>query len=301
MNAETLARRSNSSILIAASCAVVGLAAATARAEIVYGVTQTQTLVTWDSASPNNILGGVALNGLQSNEVIRGIDFRPATGQLYALGSTSRLYTVNIANGAATQVGAVLPTPLNGSNFGFDFNPQIDRIRVVSNQNQNLVLHPDTGAQTAATAVFFGNADVNFGVDPNVVHSAYSNNFAGTGSTQLYGIDTNLDILVTQANSAGTLGTVGSIGADINEIGGFDISGVTGLAYAVTMDVNLSRSTFWTINLATGQGTMVGMIGQVGGGEIITAMSVTGAPVPAPAALGLLATAGWVSRRRRSA
>jgi uncharacterized protein (TIGR03382 family) len=130
-----------------------------------------------------------------------------------------------------------------------------------------------------------------------VVSSAYSNNFAGTGSTQLYGIDTNLNILVTQANSAGTLATVGPVGADLTEIGGFDISGLTGIAYATTQDVTLSRSTFWTINLATGQGTMVGMIGAIGGGEVITAMTLA---VPGPGALAVAAF-GLVGlgRRRR--
>jgi len=267
-------------------------------AELVWGVTASQTLITWDSAAPNAILTGTALSGLQSGEVIRGIDFRPATGQMFALGSMNRLYTINTASGAATQVGPVFTTALNGSNFGFDFNPQIDRIRVVSNANQNMVLNPDTGLQAAPTPtnLFYGAADPNVGTDPNVVFSAYTNNFAGTGSTQLYGIDTNLDILVTQANSAGTLGTVGPVGTDLTEIGGFDISGLTGIAYATTQDVTLSRSTFWTINLATGQGTMVGMIGAIGGGEVVTAMTVA---VPGPGELAVAALGVFAFGRRR--
>ena len=133
------------------------------------------------------------------------------TGSCTALGSFSRLYTVNTTTGAASLVGA-LGLALNGTAFGFDFNPSIDRIRVVSESDRNYVLHPDTGIATQVTNLFYGPADPNFGVNPNVVGSAYSNNIAGTPTTQLYGIDTNLDILVTQANSAGTLGTVGPIG-----------------------------------------------------------------------------------------
>jgi hypothetical protein len=87
--------------------------------------------------------------------------------------------------------------------------------------------------------------------------------------------------------------TVGSIGADLTDLGGFDISGMTGLAYAVVRDNLLARSTFWRIDLATGQGTM---IGEIGGGSIITAMAV----VPAP---GTLALGGFIclaaARRRR--
>ena len=164
-------------------------------------------LLSWDSAAPGSILSGSFVAGLQSNETIVGIDFRPATGELYALGTSSRLYTLNTANGNATAVGAPFAPPLNGFNFGFDFNPTIDRIRVVAETNKNTVLNPITGAvQLSATDLAFGPADPNFGVDPNVVSSAYSNNFVGAATTQLYGIDTALDILVTQANNAGTLG-----------------------------------------------------------------------------------------------
>ena len=39
---------------------------------------------------------------MQSSENILSIDYRPATGQLYALGSTSRLYIINEKSGLAT-------------------------------------------------------------------------------------------------------------------------------------------------------------------------------------------------------
>lgn len=264
-----------------------------ASAEVVYGVTQQQRLVSWNSNAPGAILTGVSISGLQVNEDILGIDLRPATGELFALGSFNRLYRVNPMNGQATQIGGVFSTPLNGSNFGFDFNPVIDRIRVVSNANNNYVLNPSTGGITVATSLFFGAGDANNGMDPNVVHSAYTNAFAGATSTQLYGLDTGLDVLVTQANSAGTLGTVGSLGADLTELGGFDISGATGIAYATVRDNVQVRSTFWTINLQTGAASMVG---EIGGGEIITAMTVVPSPGALGAALGLTAL---VARRRR--
>ena len=279
---------------IAIPCALlVSMAAGSAHAELVYGVTQQQSLVRWDSAAPNALLSGMSIWGMQQNEVVLGIDLRPATGEIYALGSFNRLYTLNRMNGQAMPVGVTFSTPLNGSNFGFDFNPMIDRIRVVSNTNNNYVLNPNTGAlQAVATNVFYAAGDVNAGMDPNIVHSAYSNNRVGTTSTQLFGLDSGLDMLVKQANSAGTLNSVGSVGTDITELGGFDISGMTNMAYAVIRDNAQTRSTFWTVNLMTGQGMMVG---QIGGGEIITAMTV----VPAPASLGLFGLAGLAAARRR--
>ena len=47
----------------------------------------------------------LAITGLQSGENIISIDYRPATGQLYGLGSTSRLYVINETSGLATPLG----------------------------------------------------------------------------------------------------------------------------------------------------------------------------------------------------
>jgi hypothetical protein len=272
-----------------------------ASAELIYGIAavgNSTALLSWDSSAPGSILSGSFVAGLQSNETIVGIDFRPATGQLYALGTSSRLYTLNTANGAASAVAGAFAPPLNGFNFGFDFNPVIDRVRTVAETNKNTVLNPITGAvQLSATDLFFGPADPNFGVDPNVVNSAYTNNFVGAGATQLYGIDTALDILVTQANNAGTLGTVGPLGINATGVGGFDISGTTGIAYASLLPSGSSQSNLYSINLLTGAATN---LGQIDGGVIITAISVAPAiPEPATLALAGMALAAIPLVRRR--
>src|SRR5436305_13648743 len=53
-------------------------------------------------APPQN---GVAITGWQPAEVSQGIAVRPATGELYLVGSSSRLYRLNPATGVATAVG----------------------------------------------------------------------------------------------------------------------------------------------------------------------------------------------------
>lgn len=265
---------------------------ASANAELVYGVTDNQSLVRFDSATPETIIGASFLTGLQQNEQILGIDFRPATGELYGLGSFNNLYVIDVTDGAASLVGSGFSDSLNGSSFGFDFNPTIDRIRVVSEADQNLVLNPNTGGSTAVTSLFYAPGDPNEGMDPNIAGSAYTNNFAGATTSQLYGIDTGLDVLVTQANSAGTLETVGSLGVDLNDVLGFDISGASGTAFASVEAVGLSRSTFWTIDLATGAASQ---IGEVGGGAVVTSIAV----VPAPSAAGLVFVSALVGTRAR--
>jgi hypothetical protein len=279
-------------VVACAGMAGLALLAAPASGELVYGVSSTQGLVSFNSAAPGTILSNMSISGLQAGETIRGIDFRPANGGLYALGSSSRLYTLNTTTGAATMVGGGTFSPaLNGMQFGFDFNPTIDRIRVVSDANQNTVLHPDTGAGTGVTSVFYGPGDVNENMNPNIVGSAYTRNFVGGGTTQLYGIDSNLDILVTQANSAGTLATVGALGADFGNDVGFDIS-PAGIAYVSNRLAIAPQTHFFTINLATGQTSLAGIVGD---NLSLDAIAVT----PAPATLALLGVAGVFARRRR--
>lgn len=266
-----------------------------ANADLAYATTLEGTLVTFDTATPGTLLSGVAVSGMQPNEVVRGIDFRPATGELFVLGSFSRLYTLNTVTGAATQVGGTFSTPLNGSQFGFGFNPTVDRIRIVSDADQNLRVHPGTGAVAFVDGTLaYASGDSNFGVNPNVTHAAYTNSFAGATSSTLYVIDTGLDILAVQNANVGSLTTVGSIGTDVSDMGGFDISANGNIGYVAVRNVALARTTFWTINLSTGAGTMVG---EVGGGAILTSLAVV--PSPGAGAALALASMAVVARRRR--
>jgi hypothetical protein len=262
-----------------------------ASAETIYGIANqgaSSFLVSWDSASPQTLISSKHV----STVGVLGIDARPANGgapliaALLATGPASgQLYYINTTTGAfSTPAG---PTPpavnLDGFSFGFDFNPTIDRIRVTSDVDQNLVLNPNNGSlQTTATNLFYGAADPNFGVNPNIGASAYSNNRPTALTTQLYGIDMGLDILVTQSNNAGQLGTVGPLGVNVSSLGGFDISGPTGIAYATMTPVGSSQSNFYRIDLMSGAATD---LGPIGGGIVITAMTI--APVPEPATFGL--------------
>lgn len=292
MNSMNRTKKSITSKTALAALTALIACAGIAQAELAFGVTTNQTLVSFNTQAPNALLSGAAISGLMANEQIRGIDFRPADGGLYALGSFSNLYRIDTATGAASLVGAGAGLNISGSAFGFDFNPVIDRIRVVSNTGANYVFNPDTGTATQVTSLFYNAGDPNEGATPNVVGSAYTNSVAGATSTQLYGIDTGLDILVTQANSAGTLQTVGMLGADINDLVGFDISGATGSAFAVSVLDSGLASMLWSIDLTTGAATSVG---EIGGGALISAFAV----VPAPGVVAMALPVGVLAGRRR--
>lgn len=256
--------------LASTAFAAASLAPATA-AELLAGIGTSggnNILVTFPSDDPMAI-SKIKIKGLQKKETILGLDVRPLNGQIYALGSTSRLYVIDRDTGMAT---AVSPTPLNpavsGNAVAFDFNPTVDRIRIMTDAGQNLRAHPDTGAIVAIDAsLAYAGGDPNFADVPEVSACAYTNNDNDplTGTT-LFDIDTANDVVVRQdPPNNGTLNTVGALGVDAVSVAGFDIAGSSGIAYAslVVKEGNKKnlRATLFTINIATGAATEVGKIG----------------------------------------
>ncbi len=233
-------------------------------AETAIGLTTDNRLVTFNTNAPGTILRNVAITGLLNGEIVLGIDFRPANGQLFGYTNYGRVVTLDPVTGAATLVGVPVRT-LSGNEYGFDFNPTVDRIRVVNDANQNSRINPNNGA-TVDTPVNDGDlayaaGDPFFGNDPTVTGAAYTNNFSGATTTTLYDIDSGFDVLVTQnPPNTGTLNTVGSLGVDTNNLVGFDISGSTGVAYA-TLSNAFNVSSLYTINLTNGNATLVGQVG----------------------------------------
>jgi hypothetical protein len=236
----------------------------------------TQALVSFDSGDPQRAVW-LPLTGLQSGEKVLGLDTRPATGDLYLLGSSSRVYVVNPGTGIATPVGPGPFTPiLNGRFFGFDFNPTVDRIRIVSDVDQNMRVIPAGIAGEGTVAAVDGGLayppeDAGFGFDPRAVGAAYDNNDndPATGTT-LYDIDSERDVLVKQTPpNAGTLVSVGMLGDDFTDAVGFDIA-PNGNAWAV-MNSRQRASRLYSIDLITGRAQQVG---RVRGGRTLTSLAV---------------------------
>jgi hypothetical protein len=237
------------------------LAPAATFAETAYAVDSRSLLISFDTNVPSFINSVNLIRGLQPGEGILAIDFRPANKKLYGLGSTSRLYVIDTETGAATAVGSGPFTPaIDGTEFGFDFNPTVDRIRLVSNRGQNLRLHPDTG-MVAATDRPVNYAD---GTAPSIVASAYTNSVAGATTTTLYNIDSKRLALVTQnPPNDGVLNMVGAlVNFDTSDLAGFDISNTNNnLGYAAMREAKSNRSVLRGIHLSTGDHYLIGLIG----------------------------------------
>ena len=101
-----------------------------ARAETIVALTSGKRLLFFDGATPGTVTKIITITTV-SNEALTAIDFRPATGNLYALGTSGRFYILNLTTGAASNPPAV-PVAVPGTSFDIDFNPSVDLIRVTS-------------------------------------------------------------------------------------------------------------------------------------------------------------------------
>ncbi len=227
------------------------------RIEIV-GLTDDQSLICFAENNPSQTDSIGAVRGLTGDTRLVGIDFRPAGGELYGLGNDGGIYTLDLRSGAAT-FRSKLSVALSGGSFDIDFNPTVDRLRIVSDTGQNLRVNVDTGAATTDTNLAYPDAGA---AATGITGVAYTNNDANANTgTTLYGIDTRQDQLVIQAPpNAGGLNATGKLLADAGADVGFDIysrinGGTTVDVLAFASLVVDGRSRLYRINLFTGRAT----------------------------------------------
>jgi hypothetical protein len=207
------------------------------------------------------------ITGLSGDTAVVGVDFRVQDGKLYAVGNKGGIYTIGIPSALATKVSQ-LQVALYGTNFGVDFNPAADRLRVISDNGQNLrhnlndhttiedttlTTPPGTGPARGVTAAAYTNNDLN----------------AATNTT-LFDINTTTDQVVIQspANN-GLLVATGNLGFDADANSGFDIFSdlTSGKTTALTAFASLTPvvpadqvplQNFYSIDLLTGAPTLIG-------------------------------------------
>jgi hypothetical protein len=238
-------------------------------------------LLAFDTANPTTTTS-TTITGVDSNETLVGIDIRPQNGFLYGLGvnaaaDTATLYSISTNTGLATAVGAIggitgagnLEDPATVG-YGVDFNPMVDRFRVVSG-SLNFRVNPNTGTLVQADSA------INTGTT-TVDATAYTNNAPGASVTTQYTLDAVSKALYiqntpnsgTQMLVATVSQTLGGPALDFTAVNGFDIpsginatnssgTGVSGAAFAI---LTVSGSTqLYSINLVNGVATQIGNVG----------------------------------------
>jgi Ca2+-binding RTX toxin-like protein len=247
-------------------------------------------ILTFDTSTPDTATTK-AITGLTGNELIVALDLRPFDGQLYAIGrdpvaTSSHLYRLDAGTGAATQVG---PTPFNniGAGVGMDFNPVVDRIRVVTNAGENFRLNPNDGtfvqADTAINPAAPGLHSIAYDRSLNFRPDAATAPPAGTLTT-LFGIDLITDKLVriggvdgTPSPNGGEVTQLGDLGTKFGiTAGGFDIPDESTSGFAVLTPEGDLKTALYKIDLATGTATKVGATATNLGSLVVLPDTVTG-------------------------
>ena len=161
-----------------------------------YATDNQGNLLSFSADRTRSVQSSKRITGLPPMVSLTGIDFRPATGDLYGVGSDSVVYRVNPMTAIAVAEGPAFTPGVRGRFFGVDFNPAVDRIRLTSDANQNQRLHPDDGN------VLMGlpDADLNPN-DPTIVGSAYLNSSFSVvrpAATTLFALDALDDAIYRQ-------------------------------------------------------------------------------------------------------
>lgn len=190
------------------------------------GLSPNNELVNFMSGPPAQDMGTVPITGMRDLEYALAIDTRPKTSELFAVTNLQLIYTIDPVTGVATQVStSPLAPTVDGLMVAFDFDPQTDEIRLITDNGQNLRISPTTGAVIA-----IDNMINSFTADIN--SAAYT--FPGIGvKSQLFSIDIANAVLYKQRDpNSGVLNFVGPLGFYWSGDGGFEIT-KNNIAFAV--------------------------------------------------------------------
>ena len=220
--------------------------------------TKPNTLVNFAAATPNTVVE-VPITGLTAGDIVVGIDVRPVNGTMYAFAradvggaptGAASIYAINPATGAAS--GRVLVTGVTfdgATSASVDFNPVVDRLRVITFFGQSVAINVADGVAVANTSI----QGTTFAAAVAYTNSAVST--TAPASTVLYRIDNQgaPDDLTTVTPATGAVAAVGPIGIDLNEVQAFDISGANNVnALAALRTTATGAHTLYRINLTTG-------------------------------------------------
>jgi len=247
-----------------------------AKAQTIYGTISNSVLASFSASTPGTIASTVGISGITAGQTIEGLDFRPNTGQLYAFGYNSsttsyQIYTIDRMSGMAMAINTATTLPLGAGPIGFDFNPTVDRIRVVSANGANYRLHPGTGLLAATDGTLnYATGDIHVGAVPHIVTAGYTNSYIGAATTSLYNYDNTLNKVTLQnPPNNGSLTTVGASGIISNTVTPMvdmdifydNMAGMNKAYLLANSAATPATDELYALNLTTGAATLIGAIG----------------------------------------
>jgi cysteine-rich repeat protein len=236
-------------------------------------------LAAFSTLDPAKVQTPVQVTGLVVGDQLVAIDRRPNNGMLYGLGynasaGTAQLYMISSETGLSFALGAATkfagsdgstPVSVSGTQFGMDFNPVADRVRIVNNQGQNFRINPNTGG-------FIDGDSTPTGIQPDMAingatssldECAYTNNAFDAAVTTLYTVDhVTGKLYIQKPTNNGAQTTAQTIVPATIYVAGFDIpagidaqtsdTAVSGTGFVALRLMGASQDSFAKINLATG-------------------------------------------------
>jgi hypothetical protein len=193
------------------------------------GLSGGTTLVAFSLERPDRARSLGAVQGLQGDTRLVGIDYRPANDRLYGVGDQGGVYVVDVPSqrllwkkAPTATLANRLSVPLQGTAFGVDFNPAADRLRIISDTGQSLRHNVEPGGTTLVDGTLaYAPATT---PATGVTAAAYTNSDTDAATaTTLFDVDVTLDQVVVQSPAnAGSLAPTGKLGVDATR-GGMDI------------------------------------------------------------------------------
>jgi Domain of unknown function (DUF4394) len=260
------------------------------------------TIVVFDTATPGTVVNSVPVTGFGSGERLVGIDFRyhpiPAPGaepppsQLFGVavtpGATTnsvRLYSIDLIAGVATPVGSGFVMPPGGNRYGIDFNPAVDRIRVVHDGDENFRINPNNGtlagddsnltpAGERVSAVAYDRVEPGPPREPTST-TAFAIGVTTSRLLTLGGFNASVSANSGMLLNPKPLSVLPAFGSSTD----LDIS-PTGIAYAVLVDAGTSLPGLYGVDLNSGVATPLGQLPAALEGLAIVPQSAL-PPVPA--------------------